>query len=450
MDRCWRNITASCFNLLQRLFYALLILLALWSSAAAQDRETRTLNADSLLIESILIVGNERTKEAIIRREMQLREGDYFDVQVAERDRQRILNLRLFHQVILQPLKGETGLVVCVIVTERWYIFPVPILFVNNKDWDKLSYGGALTWENVWGRNVTATGSVWFGFNRDARIRYHDPWMFATRGISFDGTIYSSRMPNISVDYPEFDVIRNGMQITLGLRKGYHTTFYVMAGYQRVELPNQRQLSLSGERFDHLPQIGMQVVYDRRDYNAYAKQGWYLLLSALMVQDGGPVHFGRLKWDVRRYQPLTTSVSLAGRTCFEIAAGNLPVYEHLLLGQETRVRGHFYDLYEGENRLIAGLECRLPIIPIKYLDVDESAALSGSYGQNLPVGISAGFFLDTGAIWYRDQDIRRVPFYTGYGLGLHLHLPYIELLRLERAWDMHGRGQYIIDLKAWF
>jgi hypothetical protein len=38
----------------------------------------------------------------------------------------------------------------------------------------------------------------------------------------------------------------------------------------------------------------------------------------------------------------------------------------------------------------------------------------------------------------------------GFGGGLHIHLPYIDLLRIEYAVDAHGKGQFISDLYVWF
>ncbi len=406
--------------------------------------------ADSLVIERILIVGNERTREEIIRREMRLREGDYFDAQMAEQDRRRVQNLRLFHQVELQTFRGEIGTVVCIMVTERWYVFPFPIFFLHNKNWHEVSYGAGLTWENLWGRNITTTTSMWFGFNRCINIRYYDPWLSYSKRISFDGSIFISRMPQLSVEYGEYEVIRNGGMINVGWRSGFHSTFSLSMGYQQVRLPRDHLLGATYHRYDHLPQLGCQFLFDHRDYYAYPKQGWYVLLSGSALTDGGSIHFGFLKGDIRRYQPLIAKVSIASRVCLEKAIGEIPVYERLLIGQQVRIRGHFYDLYEGENRFLAGLEGRFPLIPIRYLDMDSPASFMGVYGQNLPVGLSAAIFLDTGSVWYHDRPLRRVVFRTGYGVGLHVHLPYMELLRLERAWDLQGNGQYIIDLKAWF
>lgn len=416
----------------------------------AQNAGPSLIPADSLIVESIFFLGNDHTKEDILLREMQLRAGDYFDPVRAEQDRQRIQNLGLFHRVEIQLLKGENGLVLCVIVTERWYIFPIPILFLNNRDWEKLSYGLGLTWENLWGRNITTTGSCWFGFYKDVRLRYYNPWAFGAQKIIFDASVFNGRMPHLSANYPDFDITRRGIDLIFGKRNGYRSTFYISLGYQEVLLHEYREFSLSGTGYDHLPQAGLQFFYDRRDYYAYPKKGWYVLASGQIVNDGGSVHYGKIRCDIRRYQPIFADISVGGRACFDVSAGKMPIYEHTIIGLQERVRGHFYDMREGENRFLGSVECRFPILPLRYFTLEESDSPYDTYGKNLPFGISGGLFIDTGAVWDHNQAMHPDRFNSGYGLGLHFHLPYLELLRFERAWDFRGHGEYIADLKVWF
>jgi len=72
------------------------------------------------------------------------------------------------------------------------------------------------------------------------------------------------------------------------------------------------------------------------------------------------------------------------------------------------------------------------------------------YFRNLPFALHAELFYDAGLIavgsWSRAEQ-RRL---GGFGAGLALQLPYVELLRFERAWNLAGRGEYIIDMKVWF
>jgi len=79
----------------------------------------------------------------------------------------------------------------------------------------------------------------------------------------------------------------------------------------------------------------------------------------------------------------------------------------------------------------------------------------GRYGTNFRFGISGGLFVDTGALWsvsdYVQLEIQdnnkldTADFISGWGAGLHLFLPYNNLIRLEYAFNEDWDGQFIID-----
>jgi hypothetical protein len=53
--------------------------------------------------------------------------------------------------------------------------------------------------------------------------------------------------------------------------------------------------------------------------------------------------------------------------------------------------------------------------------------------------------VDNAFVWRSAADIRLKDFYTGYGAGLHFHLPYIDVFRIEYALNKFGRGQLIFN-----
>ena len=59
-------------------------------------------------VERIDIVGNTRTKDKVIRREIRLAEGDAFDAEAVRRSRSRLQDLGYFNTVTIQPSPGST------------------------------------------------------------------------------------------------------------------------------------------------------------------------------------------------------------------------------------------------------------------------------------------------------------------------------------------------------
>lgn len=80
-----------------------------------RDRENRTVNVEFIIdegprvyIDRIDIVGNTRTLDYVIRREMELVEGDAFNRVLIDRSRNRIRRLGFFEEVEISEVQGDT------------------------------------------------------------------------------------------------------------------------------------------------------------------------------------------------------------------------------------------------------------------------------------------------------------------------------------------------------
>ena len=69
-----------------------------------------------------------------------------------------------------------------------------------------------------------------------------------------------------------------------------------------------------------------------------------------------------------------------------------------------------------------------------------------NYTSQLKFGISAGIFYDTGTVWFQNQKLAVDGFYSGFGFGIHFHLPYVDVLRVECGFNHQKDVQIIVDL----
>ncbi|MEP7169786.1 MAG: POTRA domain-containing protein, partial [Bacteroidota bacterium] len=121
-----------------------------------------------VIVKQILLVGNKITKPSIITRELFFHEGDtlsnYVLQDAMKRSRENLLNTSLFNFVEIydQPdANDSTQTFVIVRVTERWYLFPLPIFELVDrnfnewwlkKDFSRTNYGAYIVRENFLGR----------------------------------------------------------------------------------------------------------------------------------------------------------------------------------------------------------------------------------------------------------------------------------------------------------
>lgn len=395
-----------------------------------------------LPVNYIIIHGNDRTRDQVILREMKQQKGAPLDLALVEEDQKRILNLQLFNRVIIIGEPYKEGVLLRVVVTEMWYIYPFPILYINEKDWDKLSYGAGISHMNFRGNNETLSLAFWLGWDPGLRLDYMNPWfggglkLYTNLSLSLN-KIRSKHFQN------RVDERHSIASWTIGRRFGYHTLLSLDLGARRVSFsPAVEGGTLSEKGTDTYAWTGLRLQLDHRDLFEYPHKGWLVALGA--VKNGLPgkaVDYWRFAGDLRAYLPLPRKMTLAFRNAAALSRGTVPIYDMLYLGYSERIRGHFTDRIEGTNRYIASAALRFPLLPIRYVNLADYP-----YLRNLKFGISMGIFADAGLVWQRYEDPALRKMIAGYGVGLHFHLPYVNLIRFELAFDEQRQHEYVLDL----
>jgi len=432
-------------------FVFLALFLCRASAGIAQQVDTSAFEGRE--VTKIVVVGNEHTKDIVILREMKTKVGSIFHAAAIEEDRKRIQNLLLFTRVEIYPSRAdEQKVALIIIVSERWHFFPYPLFFRNERAWDKWSYGAGVLHNNIRGLNNKLLAELWFGYNPGGMFSYVNPWFGGDKHFYYKINIYSMNMKSRTLQYlPRFDEVYRGFSATFGKRWGYHTYATAMLGYDYIRYPEKlRFLMPSNKTYQHAPSFGLAFRYDTRDLYEYPRSGWFINAYAKETTFPKQMDYLLFGADVRRYIKVYKNTALAVRGAVDFSRGKMPVYSRFYVGYRERVRGQFYTQIEGENRAIGGLELRIPLLPIRYINLDYPGAVLGHYAQNLPFGVSLGLFVDAGATWFQRGLSNDSNYLGGFGAGLHFHLPYVDVFRLEYAFDRDLNGQMVIDIGAAF
>jgi len=392
----------------------------------------------------VVVVGNKKTKEAVILREMRVKAGDPADAHRIEQDRRRVLSLGLFSQVEMDLAEATDGMVLLVNVSERpYYFIPFPILYPNYGYWDKLSYGAGVLHTNFRGMNENIMASAWFGYNPGFRLAYVKPWLFRKR-LATTFSIFQTTVQSRSLKIPTFEEHHRGVEWSVTKGFGFFTSVTGTLGFQRVMVePGRAGLTLSPSGKDRLPSLQVAVRYDSRDLAQYPHRGWQSQLWARQTGwRGGTANYWRYGVDGRRYQPLGEQWTLATRAMVILSRRRVPVYDRLYLGYAEHVRGHFSDITEGENLGLGSVELRFPLKAVRYYVLRAPSFVGGE--QTVKFGMSAGVFAEAGAAWFQDEKLSSRKFETGFGFGLHFHLPYVEVLRLDLGFTGDFQSEYLV------
>ena len=400
-------------------------------------------------VTDIVIIGNDKTRENVILRELLFSEGDTLSWALLDRSRQRLLNLYLFNQVEMQVYPKENNdLLLIIDVTEQLYFYPVPILTMRERDWSKWSYGLSVVHSNFRGQNERLWAGIWFGFRPGFGFSYSDQWMgdslHLTSSLSFNRTTFNHR----TLDFEERHFFAEG---SIGKWWGRHFRTELALQIDRINVDDGAvRYMQSGSNTEVL--IGLQLVllYDTRDLFAYPTRG---ITGQLSLYQNGIFQeyniYRRFNLDLRGYYKLIGEVVTAVRAFQSYLQGDVPVYRLNYLGFNERIRGHFFTVVEGRNLHVGSLEFRFPIIPVRYFSLS-APPVPDLYLRNLKIGLSAGVFADAGIIWNDPQQYNINNVLSGFGAGIHIHLPYVEVFRIDYAFDMNLKGQLIVEVGVAF
>jgi len=442
---------------MKTLFSFCMTVFILTTSLAAQETvpDSLTVRTDStFILDSVIIIGNTRTKSYVIRAEISLQQGTRFTPELLEYEQNRIYSLGLFNRVQLHILpKLEKKADIVVEVNERWYIFPFPVIGLRDRDWKKLYYGGGLLHSNFRGRNEKIFGMVVLGYDPAVEVSYRTPFLSLDGGYLGEVRFAFQKVRNRSLAAQQlsnsFDERHIAGTLSIGKRFDTHQTVWITVGFESVEISEYqpgRTISTSGK--DRYPFFGASYTYDTRDLFEYPSMGTFMKFSVRKY--GIPsqaLDFVRYAADLRRYVPLVPNFVLTGRLFTDlVAAGITPTYNRVYLGYAERIRGHFKEVREGENLVGISAELHYPFFQPVYLNL----TFLPTEFSILRFGIVAAAFSDAGTVWFRHHPFAINSFTKGYGVGIHFLLPYSMILRTDYAWNEARRGEFILDLGTSF
>ena len=185
-----------------------LLFSATFVKAEGTSENTATTDSVPLIVRQITLIGNKKTRDGIVYRELNFAVGDTLHVgelkKRFERSENNLFNTQLFNSIDITWLQDQSDMRIFVILQERWYIFPIPIFEVaernfnawwKTKDFSRVVYGMALSWRNVTGRNDLLTGTLRLGYTQRMSLSYSLPFIDRQRkiGMSVSGFYLRNR-----------------------------------------------------------------------------------------------------------------------------------------------------------------------------------------------------------------------------------------------------------------
>ncbi len=408
------------------------------------DGETLTIFIEENRIEHIKIVGNDKTRERVILRELRFKEGEIYDDKKVTKSLQKIFNLGFFSEVKPRCEAGsEPGKIDF-------------IIDVKEQKTGTVTIGGGyssanglvgifeVAQKNWRGKGQTINAKFEFGGMRTYEFGFLEPW-FRNKHLSIGANIYNSRLtqkfyqPNKSaVDYTE---ARNGFNVSLGKPFSEILEGSLTFRDENVKLTDadtiKTTLNNSYIREGHYQTLSGYLGRDTRDNNFNPRMGTFNAINIDTTGGAfkGPDSFTKYRLTLRKYHAISERDVIAGRIMggtTNLTKGTLPLYEEYGVGGVYTVRGYEWREFIGKKMLVGNFEFRHKFTKNfeSYLFYDMGDAWDSDSLNSIVAGSASN-----------NYNLKK-----GYGLGVNFITP-IGPIRLDygKGQDRSGKAYFSMD-----
>ena len=366
-------------------------------------------------ISKILIYGNAKTKEAVIRRALSLKEGQKYNTDLIEESRKKLMDLEIFTHVDIEIKKSDEGVILLVIVKEKPSISFSPQLIYAEETY-KSYFGFKIGYKNLSGKNqklwlTTAVGNlrkIEFGYQNNYYIDFF--W-----GVSLSNLWYKNEF----YDFKEDKFIG---KIYMG-NKISKFEANLWASFEKIKIDSSSLLNLDAP--EELFKLGININYNSKDWEIYPTKGIVAGISFYKALNRNwKTVYDRSMFRFSSFFKLWKRNVLALDFKGIISEGNVPVYDSLFFGGLNTLRGISVQTYSGSNYIVLTSEYRIPI---------EKRSGTALY-----------LFSDIGSITNRKEDFSLKNFKSNYGIGLFWALMEESNFRID--FSLSPKFKLILDI----
>ncbi|HOS47496.1 MAG TPA: POTRA domain-containing protein [Bacteroidia bacterium] len=432
-----------------------------------QNYRDSLVNSESI-IDRIIITGNNKTKEHIITRELLFHEGDTLPKYVLEtsieKSRENLMNIGLFNFVDIKYFQGigeHTD--VHIQVTERWYLWPMPIFEIadrnfnewfSKKDLSRTNYGMYVRQENFRGRDEILQVQFLLGYSQRLGLAYTIPYINRKQNLGFTAGVFTTRNHEIAYNtyqnkllfYKDPDrYVRRDLSafVRVTKRNGLYQYFNTTFEYKKVStvdtvLEMNNDFFIDGKTQQQYLSIGWNFRLDKRDYQAYAQRGY--LFEADIYKTGfgllkNEPHLIGLSLAFRKYQPIAQRFNISGMVKGRVVQrDDAPYSNQRALGYgNDYIRGYDYYVMNGQNFALFRSNFKYTLMPTK---VYKAPIIRSDKFRLIPVSMYLNAFFDAGYVsdrQYAEFNPLNNSWQYSYGIGYDYVTYYDLVFRFEFA-----------------
>ncbi len=464
-------------------FKTVLVLSLFFSSVSAQ-----TDSSGQYKINSISILGNKKTKDRIIVRELVKKEGDTLILKnlpyINQRSEFNIFNTYLFIYDSITCKINDTLKTIdyTIKVKERWYIWPIPFVdfldrninaWWQTRDPERLNYALALSLENFTGRKDRLVLIAKVGYADQFGFNYRLPYLNSKQRLgAYVQAFYTeyNKLQYITQNNKQefLTSAKQHLRIEKSAKFGlfYRPHLFLQHSFDMyysqitisdsVKARNPNYL-FSGSKLAEYVGIQYKFTFDDRDNKIYPLRG--TMLEGALIKDGfevnsnSPLNTVQGQLTIKNYFPIGKRVNFAnqikGRYLNSIQT--LPFAFNQALGYSNYIRGYEYNVIDGQNYFLVKNSLRFRLIRKKFHEIGMLKKLKPF--STIPFYAYLNIFYDGAYVkekYYVQTNSLANSWQHGYGIGLDMITYYDFVVRLEYSINKQNQSGFFIHLTSGF
>jgi outer membrane protein assembly factor BamA len=438
-----------------------------------------------VLIDNIFITGNNKTKAKIILRELSVEKGKRYPIntlnEILQSDRNKIYNTKLFNTVEVGLLELNLEKVdVVVKVTERWYLFPIPLIDIidrnfndwwvnHNHDFSRIIYGLSLYHFNMRGMNERMTLTAQFGFSKRYEFEYEFPYIDASQrnGLGFFiryqeyKNLHFDNIENKRVFLDSDSLLKKGIYTGINYvrRNSFYTRHHINLRYSDYHIAdtilslNPNYLAISGNQQQYFS-LRYSFDHDKRDIVAYPLDGFKVGASIEKLGLGifDDVDVTSFRANYARYIKLKRGFYFSNYSSVYLSTPDSQPYSVVRgvgFGNDV-VRGYELYVIHGQHYFVNKTSLKKVLLSgskqIKNFPLEQFSHFP--YAIYLKTYFDMGYAINTR--FYEGNSYLADELLIGGGLGLDIVTMYDIIIRLEYSFNSIGESAFFFHIQSEF
>lgn len=386
------------------------------------------------IVAEIQFEGLERTREYVVARELVTKVGEPCLAENLARDEENLHQLDIFTSINVTTETGTDGIIVHYEFVELLTF--IPSLGLKFSDETGVSAGAGIKIPNLMGKATYLSARFLLGGYTELELVLDNPWVWGNRwGYRLE--YYHREKDNLVADFFETS---DEFYLTTGPNIGRYGRVGGIFSFLSIR-SDRDGVTLSPNNHDLASRLGLYIGYDNLDAFVGTTRGWYneiVFTNAIEIFENSS-NYLQIDLDLRRYQPLADRHTLAGFSLTTVRSGNVgetvAAWEQFGIGGTNTVRGWDFAARQGKNQMLNTLEYRYMLLKPRGWELP--------WGIKYRGGLSLAAFSDYGIGWYEGPEFSTENFINGYGFGLRLLLPIVQVARIDLAWGEQGKTVFL-------